>query len=316
MNNIELNKRKFGLIEGKKITDYIAGSNSPIVRKKLTDGNWIDYKPEHEQQFNYENLYDTLMCVTFATLDALETLFMYHLHKGNISKENVVWLKEKGYFKNGFINFNDRFSAINGGTTSKGAYQFSVIDGIVHKGCIPQDIFPMSSNFSDNIDSKFITEEMYNLGLEFKKRFPILYEWVNNEDVIKFLQYAPLTASVCYDSGQEVLSPNNSPNHRIMVYEATNEFIGVNDSYDELKKYNPSKVYSYMAFYLETKNDMILKKEKGSSAIYLINEDNKTKTMIVDMPTLDSLGGIFEEVDSLQMYSDKGTLIWTERIIN
>jgi hypothetical protein len=313
---MNFNDRKFGLIEGKKITDYIAGSSSPIVRKKLTDGDWINYKPEHEQQFNSENLYDTLMCVTFATLDALETLFMYHLHNGNVSKEDVVWLKEKGYFKNGFINFNDRFSAINGETSIHGAYQFAVIDGIRHKGCIPQDIFPMANNFIDNIDPKFITQEMYGLGKEFVKRFPILYEWVDNKDIHEYLQYAPLTASVRYDSGDNILDPIGSPNHRIMVYKATDEFIGVNDSYEEFKKYNPSKVYSYMAFYLETKNDMILKKEKGSSAIYLINEDNKTKTMIVDMPTLDSLGGIFEEVDSLQMYSDKGTLIWTERIIN
>lgn len=62
--------------------------------------------------------------------------------------------------------------------------------------------------------------------------------------------------------------------------------------------------------------NMIIKKESGKPAIYLINEEKKTKTMIVDMPSLEVLGGLFEEVPSLAGYTDKGTLIWTERIIN
>ena len=61
---------------------------------------------------------------------------------------------------------------------------------------------------------------------------------------------------------------------------------------------------------------MTIKKEKDKPAIYLINESAKTKTMIVDMETLNSLGWVFDEVDSLLWYIDKWTLIWTERIIN
>jgi len=63
-------------------------------------------------------------------------------------------------------------------------------------------------------------------------------------------------------------------------------------------------------------NDMTFKKELNKPAIYLINEEKKTKTMIVDMPTMDVLGGQFEEVSSLAEYTDKGTLVWNERIIN
>lgn len=62
--------------------------------------------------------------------------------------------------------------------------------------------------------------------------------------------------------------------------------------------------------------NMIIKKEKTGKDIYLINEEKKTKSMIIDMPTLESLGGKFEEVDSLAGYVDSGTIAWFERKIN
>jgi len=313
MENVEL---KFGLREGKQITDYLAGSNSPIARQELTNGDWLKYKPVHEQQFNYVKMYDTLMCVTYATLDALESLFMYHISQGNISPDNVLWLKEKGYFKDGFINFNERYSGVNGKTTNQGAYAFDVINGIRHEGCIPQDMFPLGDSFKDNIDPKFITEEMKTLGKEFVKRFSISYEWVDNADVKEFLKYAPLTASVKYAQGEGILVPEGQPNHRIMVYKAQDNWIGVNDSYDELKKYGQDKVYSYMAYYLDITKNMKFKKEKNSPHIYAINEAKKTRTMIVDMETLNALDGQVDEVDTLNLYTDNGTLVWVNRIIN
>lgn len=64
-------------------------------------------------------------------------------------------------------------------------------------------------------------------------------------------------------------------------------------------------------------NDMIFKKEKTKPHIYLINEEKKTKTMVIDMDTLTAISnGTFEEVDSLAAYADNGTLIWANRIIN
>jgi hypothetical protein len=313
-----MEEMKHGLIEGRQISDYIAGGNSPLEHIKLTDGDWLDYKPEHERQFNYAGMYDTLMCVTYATTDALESLMMYHLSKGNINPVDVKWLQTNGYFKNGLINLNERYSAINGQTTTQGAYQFNVINGIRHEGCIPQDSFTMADNFLDNIDSRFITDEMRTLGREFARRFPFSYEWVDDGDIEEYLTYSPLTASVRFqqpDNPEQILSPEGQSNHRIMVYKTTDTWIGVNDSYDELKRYAPGYVHSFMAFYLET-NNMIYKKEKYSPNIYLIDEVKKTKTMIIDMPTLNALNGEFTEVDSLSGYTDSGTLVFIERVIN
>ncbi len=63
-------------------------------------------------------------------------------------------------------------------------------------------------------------------------------------------------------------------------------------------------------------NNMVFKKEAGKPNIFLINEEKKTKTLIIDMPTLDALGGQFEEVPDLNGYTEKGTLVWSERLIN
>lgn len=68
--------------------------------------------------------------------------------------------------------------------------------------------------------------------------------------------------------------------------------------------------------YFINKDNMTIKKEAGKASIYLINEEQKSKTMIVDMQTLASLGGNFEEVPSLSGYKDNGTLVFVERIIN
>jgi len=62
--------------------------------------------------------------------------------------------------------------------------------------------------------------------------------------------------------------------------------------------------------------NMILKKIKWQSNIYLINEENKTKTMIIDMSTLSALGWSFTEVDNLNNYKDNWTMVFVERIIN
>lgn len=63
-------------------------------------------------------------------------------------------------------------------------------------------------------------------------------------------------------------------------------------------------------------NDMKFKKIKGEPSVYLVDDIKGTKIMIVDMPTLEALGGIIEEVPELAGYIDKGTLVWVERIIN
>lgn len=62
--------------------------------------------------------------------------------------------------------------------------------------------------------------------------------------------------------------------------------------------------------------NMKLKKIKGQKDIYYVDDVKGTMTMVVDVETLNALGGDFEEVNDLSGYIPKGTLVWVDRIIN
>jgi len=309
MDFINYNK---GLRIGKRETDYVLGS-SPVEKQILTDGDWRKWSPEHEHQFNFTSMYDSLMCVSFSATDAIEYLFTWALHNGRISADNVKWLKDNGYFKNGLINFSERFVGTLGDTTTQGAYQYKVADAIRKFGLIPQDDFPLADSFLNNIDKKFITQAMYDKGAEFIKRFPIAYEWTPN--IRHALKYGPVQVCVYYQDGNGILCPGQNPQHAVVAVNSGDDFIEIDDSYNvQYKKYCPQAIYSGMLYTIKF-NNMTFKKEKGKPHIYWVNESKNTKTMIVDMPSLNAMDGQFTEVDSLSTYTNAGTFIWVERII-
>ena len=117
-------------------------------------------------------------------------------------------------------------------------------------------MLPFADNFKDNIDPKFITSEMYALGKEFIKRFPINYEWVDN--VKDYYDLSPLTVSVRfsdYNKPEDILKPEGTPNHRVFVLTCETDYVEVFDTYFQIvKRYDPDYVYSPMAHYLTFTN--------------------------------------------------------------
>ena len=63
-------------------------------------------------------------------------------------------------------------------------------------------------------------------------------------------------------------------------------------------------------------NKNMLKKETGKPHVYFTNDKTMTKVMVVDMETLNALGGEFMEVETLSNYTDAGTFVWVPRTIN
>jgi len=310
-----LSLKNRGLLLGKRETDYQLGS-SPVVKEVLNPSlNWKEWSPEHEIQA--KKYYDTLSCVTYSALDAIEYIFIYRLNKGQVSPQDVKWLQEKGYFQNGLINFSERFTAILGETTSQGAYQYKVGDAIRKFGLIPESMFnaPIEEvrSQAEFLDKTKITPEMYTLGLEFVKRFPINYEWALN--LKEGLKYAPLQVCVYYADGDGLLCPTNPPIHAVLAINLGDDFIEIDDSYSrQYKKYCPQAIYSSMLYTVNFKT-MTFKKEKGKPHVYFTNENTMTKVMIIDMDTLNALGGQYMEVDNLDNYSNAGTFVWVERKI-
>lgn len=249
-----------GFLEGRGEYDYQAGANSPINRVILKeDTHWKDIKIDNEIQvvnYGYLNQYDTLMCVSFnGTTDAIEYIMMQQIKLGIIPSWKVDWLRNKGYFKNNQLNFNERFTAIMGETTELGAYQYKVADGIRKYGLIPQDMFPFADNFRDNIDKRFVTQEMYDLGKEFISLFKINYEWVDSNSSKEFLKYSPLGCFGKYGNIEdgEPLNPQNGTNHSMLQVEETDTYREIDDSYwQQFKKYNKSALQGFMAFYVDS----------------------------------------------------------------
>lgn len=247
---------KNGALLGQDTFDWIAGANSAVDHKVLLEsGNWKELSiPNEIQVVNYgqTNQYDTSMCVSFnGSTDALEYILMQMLRLGQIPQITVKWLQEKGYFENGVINFNERFTAIKGGTTDQGAYQFKVANGMKNCGLIPQKLLPYANNFKDNIDPKFITKELDALGLEFLEHFAINYEWVNAEDTKEFMKYSPLSCIGQYAEGEGILNPPTASGHSMLQVNETDDYREIDDSYwRQFKKYKKDKLQSFMAFYL------------------------------------------------------------------
>lgn len=247
---------KNGALLGQGQFDWIAGANSAVEHKVLCEsGNWKDLAIPHEIQVVNQNTndpYDTLMCVSFnGSTDAIEYILMAMLRQNLIPKVTVKWLEEKGYFENGVINFNERFTAVKGKTTSYGAYQFLVAEGMRNSGLIPQSKLPFAETFNENIDPELIPKDLDDLGKEFLTHLAINYEWVAEADTKEFMKYSPLSCVGQYADGDGILNPPGNTGHSMLQVNETDEYREIDDSYwRQFKKYNKSKLQSFMAFYI------------------------------------------------------------------
>ncbi len=252
-----------GFLEGRGEYDYQAGANSPVSRVVLkTDGNWKEIKIDNEIQvvgYGTMHQYDTLMCVSFnGTTDGFEYLISQKIKLGLVPSWKVQWLRDNGYFKNGQLNFNERFTAIMGETADYGAYLYKVADGIRKFGLIPQDMFPMADNFYDNIDKKFVTQEMYALGKRFAELFKINYEWTTPDQTLEFIKYSPLACFGKYANiaEGEPLDPQNGGNHSMLQIAETETYREIDDSYwEQFKKYKKTALQGFMAFYVDASDN-------------------------------------------------------------
>ena len=242
---------KSGVKRGKGKYDWIAGSNSPIDRTVLLpDLKWKPYLSKQEIQFETEFSYDTLFCATYSALKSIASMFNYYIRHNLMPAEDLAFLQD--YMVNGEINFNERFTGTLGDTDQHGAYQYKIANAIKNFGLIPQDMFPMADNFYDNIDKKFITDEMFAKGRAFMERFYINYEWIT--DVRDALKYSPVQMIVKfmnYSSPNDILKPVGTFNHAVAGIYSVKEYNEIADTYwQEFKRYDPDYTASFMSFSL------------------------------------------------------------------
>lgn len=217
-----------GVIEvAPKSTDWFSSGETGIASAvRLVSGDWRPYLPPGEWQKDMPvgiDGFETDACVSFSANDFLETLGDWYI-KNNIAPftpENVQWLKDNGYFNpDGTLNFSDRFTAKISGTTTNGNSLPAVWDSIHKNGLVPESAWPMplselkadtnnngQTTANWNIYYAAVPDSVVQLGLQFKARFTVNYEWVfspsspaTNASIAEALKIAPLqiATAVCW----------------------------------------------------------------------------------------------------------------------
>ena len=234
-----------GVKLGRRITDFIAGANSPLEDGYLNlSGDWDVDRPEHELQ---NKGFETYACLIFSGFDCLETLFMYYLKDKSIPAEYVKWLSDNGYFENGFINFSDRFAAqfadIEIGT---GTHVYKA-NNAIRNYLIPERMLPYEK---ENYYAKYaVTDDMLRLNEEFKKRFTINWQWEEVPSVA--LKKSPLQAVVRFANGDGILKPEGELNHGIQVYKEDQDSYYIDDNYAQRnKRYGKDYVFYFVSYSL------------------------------------------------------------------
>lgn len=288
-----------------KARDYVFGATTKVIPEILQeDGQWSSFLPTYE----YQNLdgFDKMACVTYSATNCLE----------------IIYKRKYGVEQ----NISDRFTATLSGTTPQGNSLYKVAESLRKiDGKCPQSLWKNEgktwAEWYSEVPEAIRTEAKKSLD-----EYLIQYEWVPEpmtpEHLMEGLKYSPLQIGV-YAYGPLVNGIYQAPvgmqmNHAItLIGYKEGEYWLIFDHYkgNETRKLAWDYPIGCALKFNITRKTMVFKKEIGKPSIYAIIGDKKV--MVVDMPTLTALGGTtYEEVESLAMYPENGTISWYERIIN
>lgn len=140
------------------------------------------YSPPGVPQFN--KLFDTNGCASRDKLNVFKAKLTYFYHNG-MHDAIKKWLKDNGYvvFEEGMerIKLADAFIEILSGTDPHtGNSMYAPIKAIYDYGVIPASLLPFHDDMTvtEYYDKKRLTDEMYALGKEFKRRISFNFEQV------------------------------------------------------------------------------------------------------------------------------------------
>jgi len=281
--------------------DWEFGDSKLGLEDRVPDGNWIPYLPSNEKQTKG---YRTSACTNFSSTSCIEIDFTYRLKNNLISPNNLKWLKDNGYFDdNGNINFSDRFDAVVSGTEPSWGNSLKTVAEAKRKyGLIPERMLPWAENVDEYFDENNITPEMYAMGQEFLKRFPINYEVVYDKDYVSALKKTPLAGAVYAWNGSSdgiYYRVENKLNHAIAIIEPKPVW-QIYDSFNpHIKKLadNYNFLYYTLRYIIRENEDVVpnssnkkmyvlLRNPNDAEEIFAFTQDMKAKRHIVNKETL------------------------------
>ena len=215
--------KNYGLIPRElNASDWVLGGISGLKRDILqADRNWRTFLPPLEIQRTPE--YDTMACVTFSALNAIETIFF---RKYGIR-----------------LNWSDRFTAKMSGTTIYGNNFFDVAQSIAKlHGLSLEENWPFvdcktfAAFYADVVDA------VIQLAAKSLNEYVVQYEavWDTTDSLFDALQYAPIQVGVhAYGPLVDGVYQRTEErgNHAVLLFNAVEgEYWEIYDHYDNAFK--------------------------------------------------------------------------------
>lgn len=225
--------KNFGVLEGKRETDFIAGTLPYEVRNE--SGDWINYLPPGEWQ---RGTIDTMACVTFSALNCIETQYKF------LTGE--------------YRNFSDRFTAKMSDTQPEGNYLWKVADSIRKDGIVDESAWATPSSFTWNSYYSEIPQEVRDQAKKFLEEWDIAYEWVDTSkaSLMTHLKHAPIQVVI--------------PGHAVMNFYTTGQIITFFDSYEPFIKEVQNVMWALKYVLTRKKPNKKLMSETTVKNLYLL----------------------------------------------
>lgn len=244
MNNLVIRPRD---------TDYVLGSNSPIIFKAVNpSGVWVSRLEFFENQ---KLGFETNGCVLFAAQESFDAQMDLLISNGSIPSDVVAQFRSMGYMDLGLdgqahFHSSPRFLQILTGNGFNGNSQPDPWDVMRKYGVLPWSDLPFSASISQAEYLTGITPQMTAKAAQFLSliggKAAIQYHFVTNNApknipaFEKALQQAPLCLGIATNDGWNQVTPTDpadiAPNHSIMCYEITGQDCDILDHYVPYEK--------------------------------------------------------------------------------
>jgi len=236
--------------------DYVFGS-SPLKSKIVNpSGDWTEFLPKDEVQ-NVNNV-EPYACVSFTTLNAIETLIRYQFKRRE--------------------NYSDRFLAKISDTQVGGNSPQKVAEFLRKVGAVKEEAwdFGIDINTFDKYYAP-IPPKLFDLAREFPYEFKHEYVASSEAKILEALKTSPLGVSVSawYEKDGMFYRPEGMPNNHFttLVQAVLGEYWLVFDSYDKHLKRIPwnTRFDVVKRFYLSEKSTGHTQSFWGKIRTYICN---------------------------------------------
>lgn len=268
-------------------------------------GGWKPFLSIFTDEQQRQKGLETMRCTIQGEIAKISALFNLCIEYKLFDESNIQWLKDTGYIVDGKVNFSERYIAKLSFTSKNGNIDSRVLATIHHNGLVPESMCKWE-DWMDTWNEYYtdISKELiYNVGYEFKKRFPFFYKLVYVPEFKDALETtSPIGTYV--DGYYKIVNgvvqySDRMSNHKISLFDIT-DFNDIQDSYNPfVKKFvknypfyagqNPYTGDKYSYGYKITFLENIIKKKM----ITTIKQKNQPDIYGIDSEagTMNSFGG-------------------------